>query len=295
MMASCPFCQQDSRLQYRTRDLNRKITGEIFHYYRCSSCRLIFLSPIPNNLGEYYPNNYYPIPASISELSKVAEYERYKIDMVKRFASGGRLLEIGPAYGSFIYLAKQAGFDAEAIEMDSNCCKFISETIGAKIMQNNDPAVALESTGSYNVIALWHVIEHLPDPWKTLQAVSTKLQPGGIVILAAPNPEALQYRILGRFWPHVDAPRHLSLIPLRLLSEKMTALGLKTIWWTTRDQGALGWNTFGWVHFFNNITDRRYIKTGLDLVGRFVSVVLGPLERMDSLGSAYTVVFKKEH
>jgi hypothetical protein len=147
---------------------------------------------------------------------------------------------------------------------------------------------------SYNVIALWHVIEHLPDPWETLQALSRKLLPGGILVIAAPNPKSFQFHVLGRFWPHVDAPRHLSLIPISLLAEKITAFGLKPLWSTTKDQGTLGWNTFGWVHFFNNITERRYVKTILNIVGKFVSILFGPLEQMDSLGSAYTVVFKKE-
>ena len=294
MRATCPLCKRDSRLYFRTRDLNRKITQENFHYYHCSSCSLIFLSPIPNDLGKYYPNNYYSIPSSISELAKVAESERYKIDIVKQFASRGRLLEIGPAYGSFTYLAKQAGFDTEAIEMDSNCCRFISETIGAKAIQSKDPSEALKNVNNYSVIALWHVIEHLPDPWKTLESLSDKLQPGGFLVIAAPNPDAFQFRVLGRLWPHVDAPRHLALVPLSLLTKQLSLLGLRQVWSTTVDKGTLGWNTFGWVYFFTNFTNLRYIKTGLAIIGRITSIILGPIERMKGLGSAYTVVFQKE-
>jgi 2-polyprenyl-3-methyl-5-hydroxy-6-metoxy-1,4-benzoquinol methylase len=294
MRATCPLCKQDSRLHFRTRDLNREITREIFNYYRCSSCNLIFLSPIPVDLGKYYPNSYYPIPSSISELTKSAEAERYKIDIVRQFASSGRLLEIGPAYGAFIYLAKKAGFDAEAIEMDPKCCRFISETIGAKSIQSNDPSEALKNVENYNVIALWHVIEHLPDPWKTFEAISNKLQPGGILVIAAPNPDAFQFRVLGRYWPNVDAPRHLKLITLSLLTKQMLSLGLRPIWSSTTDNGTLGWNIFGWVHFFTNITNLRYIKTGLAIIGRITSIILGPIERLKGLGSAYTVVFQKE-
>jgi len=245
-------------------------------------------------LRKYYPNNYYPIPSSIDDLAKTAEYERYKIDIVRQFTSGGRLLEIGPAYGSFLYLAKQSGFDAEAIEMDANCCTFIREIIGAKVIQSSDPSEALKSVENYNAIALWHVIEHLPDPWKTLEAISCKLQPGGILVIAAPNPEAFQFRMLGRFWPHVDAPRHLELIPQSLLTKKMQSLGLKTVWSTTTDVGTLGWNTFGWEYFFGNFTNLRYVKTGLALMGRILSILLGPIERMKGLGSAYTVVYRRE-
>ncbi len=293
MRATCPLCKQDSRLYFRTRDVNRKITREIFNYYRCSSCSLIFLSPIPGDLGKYYPNSYYPIPSSISELVKAAEAERYKIEIVKQFASGGRLLEIGPAYGTFIYLAKKAGFDAEAIEMDPKCCSFISEIIGVKAMQSNDPYETLKGLEKYNVIALWHVIEHLPDPWKTLEAISNKLEPGGILVVAAPNPEAFQFRVLRRYWPHIDAPRHLNLIPLSLLTEQLLSLGLRPVWSTTTDRGTLGWNTFGWVQFLTNFTNLRYFKTGLAIIGRLISIILGPVERMNGLGSAYTGVYQK--
>jgi 2-polyprenyl-3-methyl-5-hydroxy-6-metoxy-1,4-benzoquinol methylase len=203
-------------------------------------------------------------------------------------------LEIGPAYGSFIYLAKEAGFNAEAIEMDPNCCRFISEAIGVKAIQSNDPSVALKGVENYDVIALWHVIEHLPDPWKTLEAISKKLQPGGILVIAAPNPEAFQFRVLGRFWPHVDAPRHLKLIPLSLLDREMLSLELKPVWSTTTDKGTLGWNTFGWMYFFTNFTNLRFIKTELAIIGRIMSIILGPIERMKGLGSAYTVVYQKE-
>jgi SAM-dependent methyltransferase len=161
-------------------------------------------------------------------------------------------------------------------------------------MQSNDPTEALKNAGNYDVIVLWHVIEHLPDPWKTLEAISGKLIPGGILVIAAPNPQAFQFRMLGRYWPHVDAPRHLSLIPLSLLIKQMLSLGLKPAWSTTKDQGTLGWNTFGWVTFFTNVTNIRYIKTGLALVGRIISLVLGPIERSNGSGSAYTVVFQKE-
>jgi len=294
MTANCPGCKNESPLIFRAMDFNRKTTSERFNYYRCPSCRLIFLSPNPNDLGKYYPENYYSIPSSIGELAKAAECELYKIDIVKRFASGGRLLEIGPANGSFIYLAKQAGFDAEVIEMDSKCCRFICETIGVKVIQSNDPSEALKGVENYNVIALWQVIEHLPEPWETLEAISKKLKPGGVLIIAAPNPEAFQFRVLGRFWPHVDAPRHLTLIPLSLLAKQALSLGLKPRWSTTADKGALGWNAFGWVYFLTNFTNRRYMKAGLGVVGRIVSSILGPIERLNSLGSAYTAVFQME-
>lgn len=255
---------------------------------------LIFLSPVPKDLVDYYPADYYAVPRSIMELEKIADGERYKIDLVKQFSTGGRLLEIGPAYGSFLYLAKQAGFTAEAIEMDPNCCRFIRETIGVKAIQSDDPSKALEGAENYDTIALWHVIEHLPNPWSTLEAVSKKIKSGGILILAAPNPDAFQFHVLGRYWPHVDAPRHLSLIPRSLLSRQAGSLGLTPVWSTTNDKGALGWNGFGWITFFSNLSSSGSTSRILNIIGRIVSIVMSPADRREGRGSAYTVVFRKE-
>jgi SAM-dependent methyltransferase len=294
MNKSCPQCKSETHLFFSTADYNRKTSKETFNYYRCPNCRLIYLFPIPNNLGEYYPKEYYSFPSSIEQLAQSAEPERYKIDIVKQFSSHGRLLEIGPASGNFTYLAKKAGFEVEAIEMDANCCSFLREVIGIKAMNSIDPSAALIGAEKYDVITLWHVIEHLPDPWVTLKSIADGMVSGGILVIAAPNPDAFQFRILGRFWPHVDAPRHLELIPLPLLANHVKSLGLTAVWATTTDKGTLGWNIFGWEVFFANISNQRLIKRRFSKLGKLISKIVRPIERMTDRGSAYTAVFKKE-
>ncbi len=294
MKIFCPLCKKPSSLFFRTKDYNRKITRETFYYYSCPLCKLIFLSPIPVDMGKYYPDTYYAVPSSYEQLEKASQGERYKINIVQQFVNKGRLLEIGPAYGGFTFLAKQAGFEVEALEMDRNCCKFLQDVVGIKTINSNDPAEDLRNSEKYNVIALWHVIEHLPAPWKTLKAISGKLLPGGILVIAAPNPDAFQFHILGRFWPHVDAPRHLSLIPLSLLQHEIGLFGLKTIWSTTSDKGTLGWNIFGWEVFFSNLASRGFFRKNFRRIGWAISKLVAPIERINGLGSAYTAVFMKE-
>lgn len=143
------------------------------------------------------------------------------------------------------------------------------------------------------MIALWHVIEHLPDPWPTLDAICKSLKPGGIVVLATPNPGSFQFNIMGSNWPHVDAPRHVMLIPMRLLAEKLESLGMKAELITTTDQGSIGWNKFGWEYFFGNLCSQRYLKKILRLIGRLISLLFSSIEKKEGKGSAYTVVFRK--
>jgi SAM-dependent methyltransferase len=294
VIVRCPQCEYGSPLYFRSKDYNRHVTCVTFDHYRCPNCCLIYIWPVPENLGAYYPETYHSVPESSTYLETGSEPERYKIEMVQRYCGKGRLLEIGPSYGSFTYLAKKAGFEVEAIEMNERCCKFLNEIVGVQAILSDDPVKALKQAEPYDVIALWHVIEHLPNPWVTLNAICDRLNPGGIVVLAAPNPGALQFQIMGRYWPHLDAPRHLTLIPMTLLAEKLSALGLKAEFMTTTDQGSLGWNTFGWEFFFSNLTSHARAKSVLRRIGRLISRLLSPIEAREGVGSAYTLIFRKE-
>lgn len=289
----CPACAQAAPLLFVARDVNRRLSETPFPYFRCGACGLIFLSPIPADLSAHYPSDYYGFPATPQEIDRAADHERYKIEIVQRFVKGGRLLEIGPSWGAFVHLAKRAGYEAEAIEMDSRCSAFIREKIGARVVHSADPVAALRDLAPYDVIALWHVVEHVPDPWTLLRAAADRLRPGGILLIAAPSPASLQFRLQGASWPHVDAPRHVALIPLPLLSERATALGLAPAWATTRDPGSVGWNVFGWEFFFGNLSTSRRPNRWLRSLGRKVAWLLSPLERREGAGSAYTAVFRK--
>ena len=280
MKRNCPYCNTESRLYFQSKDYNRNITQEIFDHYRCSQCGLIFIMPVPVNLADYYPESYHFVPESSEHLEEGSKPEHYKIEIVQGFVDNGRLLEIGPSYGSFAYLAKKAGFEVEAIEMNARCCQFLNKVIGVNAINSDDPIAILGQMKPYDVIALWHVIEHLPDPWTILNAICASLKPGGIVVLATPNPSSFQFNIMGYRWPHVDAPRHLILIPMRLLAKRLEALGMKAELITTTDQGSIGWNLFGWEFFFANFSSQLYLKKVL-------------IEKIEGKGSAYTMVFRK--
>ncbi len=245
-------------------------------------------------MAEYYPNTYHSIPESSLRLEAESTRELYKIQLVQRFITKGKLLEIGPSSGAFCYLAKQAGFDVDAIEMNKWCCDFLNDVVGVRATHSSDPVKELQKRSSYDVIALWHVIEHLSNPWAALDAICAAVSPGGIVVLASPNPKAWQFSIMGRYWPHVDAPRHLWLIPMEVLKEKMRAAGLVTVLATTTDRGSIAWNAFGWEFFFGNMTSSSIMKRILRLAGKIVSLCVAPFETSEGRGSCYTMVLRKE-
>jgi 2-polyprenyl-3-methyl-5-hydroxy-6-metoxy-1,4-benzoquinol methylase len=289
----CPYCNSLAPIIFKATDRNRNISQETFNYHLCKSCFLIFIHPIPENLGRFYPSSYYYIPSSINELANAAKFENYKIKLVNQFISEGRLLEIGPSIGSFSYLAQQNGFQVDTIEQDDSCCTFIQEKLKIPTIKTDNIISALPKTPTYNVIALWQVIEHLPEFWKTLEASIEALLPNGIIILAAPNPSSLQFRIFKKFWTHLDAPRHVSLIPISLIVKHLESKGLKLVLKTVSDQGCLSWNHFGWIYSLSNFCSNRFLKKGLIIIGKCLNKLFKPLEKRFNLGTSYTLIFKK--
>ena len=147
----------------------------------------------------------------------------------------------------------------------------------------------------YDIVVLWHNIEHLTEPWKLLDAVAEKIQNGGIVIIASPNPESFSFKFLRSLWPHLDAPRHIYLIPDKLLSNKMYSLGFNLINKTTNDKGGLRWNIFSWQKFLMNSLSTTRFERVFYLIGLVISQMLSPIERNNFKGSCYTLIYKKHN
>lgn len=290
---ACVQCGGETEPAFETRDLNRRIDDTLFCYSRCRRCGVIFLREAPREPALYYPDDYYIIARSLDELAAWSRSEAYKLDIVSRFRDSGRLIEIGPASGAFAYLAKTAGYEVTAIEMDRRCCEYLASQLGIEVIHTAEEASALEAAGPTDVIAMWHVIEHLPDPWRILEVAARKLRPGGILVLAAPNPDAWQFGLFRGRWTHVDAPRHLWLIPAGVLQRRAEALGLAVRMRTTRDQGSLSWNRFGWEWSLANFFSSRAARRMARLAGRAAAAAASIVESREGKGAAYTVVLEK--
>lgn len=265
-----------------------------FYYYKCEDCGYIYLDPIPDDLDKYYPEEYYDVPKTEEELTATAErFQQWKLDTVLKFKSSGALLEIGPAFGLFAFLAKRSGFDVTGIEMDHRCCEFLRDVIGINVVESADTISALKALPSFDAIVMWQVFEHLPDPWPVLELMSDRLNAGGILILDMPNPDAFQFKVLGRRWVHLDPPRHVSLIPSQLVVQRAGEYGLLPEMVTTSNYGANTYNGFGWAFSFKNVFGDNIVGSIGHFLGRALGKIMIPIERTGKRGSTYTIVLRK--
>ncbi|MDD5108743.1 MAG: class I SAM-dependent methyltransferase [Candidatus Omnitrophica bacterium] len=292
MKTQCPVCKINSGSAFTTKDWNRRVSTEVFKYQKCMKCGLIFLANPPVDLGVYYGESYYCRPL-FKKIENVAKKTSFQLAMIKRFVKDGRLLEVGPGYGVFALQAKKGGFEVDVIEREGKCCDFLAKIIGVKVIKSDKPHEVIESAKEYDVIALWQVIEHLTDPWEFLKKAAKNLKPNGVILIAAPNPAAFQFKLQGAQWPHVDAPRHLWLIPVELLINYVEPFGLEPVMVTFNDKGARAWNRFGWQRYLMNKSSNKLFQTAAFIMGHFISLAVGVFETKKDNGSAYTIILKK--
>ena len=233
---ACPYCTGSSSLLVSSTDYNRSTTNDCFDYFQCAACGLVFMDPIPENMGPYYAGGYDRIPSSLAELRAIAVKETYRLEPILRHKRGGKLLEIGPWRGVFSCNAKDAGFEVTAIEQDTECVRFLREIVGIHTVQSTDPAETLwQMEESFDVIVLWHSLEHLPHPWKIVETAARRLNPGGLLLVAIPNIDSFEFSFLKDRWRHLDAPRHLFFYPVRSLIALCEGSGFRPVEMTTND------------------------------------------------------------
>ena len=287
----CPCCTGASKHLISSTDVNRKTTAQIFHYYQCIVCKLVFMNPTPGDMAPFYKGGYQKIPKSLDQLRIIAKRERYRLDSILKYKEGGRLLEIGPWMGIFSCNAKDAGFDVTTIEMDSNCIDFLRKVVGVKAIQSCEPESALDQIEEkFDVITLWHSLEHLPKPWLVLQKAAEKLAPGGILLVAIPNIESYDFSILKEQWLHLDAPRHLFFYPIPWLERVGSANNLQTLEFTTTDRLSEIISRDAWHKVASSRIPIKYVR---GVVGLLLYRIARWRRNGHYLGGGLTAIFSK--
>jgi SAM-dependent methyltransferase len=287
-MDACPLCGGPSRARLTTTDRNRGIGDERFEYRECTRCGTVFLANPPADMSRWYPPSYYtPDP-------EPSESERAKLAFVTAAVMPGRLVEVGPGAGGFAVAAKQAGYEVAAIEMDEGACRRLETDLGIQAVHSDRPQDALAALPPSRAIAAWHVIEHVEDPWALVDAAAANLEPGGVLVVATPSPEAFGLRVLGSRWAHIDAPRHRFLIPARRLVERARSSGLNCEQLTASDRTGRDWNVFAWQQLFLTPASGERRRKAAFYAGAITAKLLAPIEHRAMAGAAYTAVFRKD-
>ncbi len=210
----CPVCGAKSFKEVFKAPFFRG-DGELFAIKECTSCAFWVTSPRPNDedLGVYYEAGNY-----ISHTSKkeslidhlyvaVRNYSlKRKLSLINKVNKGvGDLLDYGAGTGHFLTVAKSAGWKTEGVEISGD-----ARAVAEK--ENKLSLVSPEEfkwSSTYDVVSMWHVLEHLPGLNEHLAKFSKALNKNGALVVAVPNHESYDAKVYGESWAALDVPLHL--------------------------------------------------------------------------------------
>jgi 2-polyprenyl-3-methyl-5-hydroxy-6-metoxy-1,4-benzoquinol methylase len=188
------------------------VTQEIFELEYDSNSDMLVTKPIPENLEKYYDPNNYISHSDIGNglLEKIYQnVKKYtlnkKIKLINKYSfQEKKLLDIGCGTGEFLINAKNKNWNTVGVELNDGARK---KALG----KNLDVFKSLDSLDNrkFDVITLWHVLEHLPDLDENINKIVSLLNKNGTLIIAVPNYKSHDAEFYKEFWAAYDTPRHL--------------------------------------------------------------------------------------
>jgi SAM-dependent methyltransferase len=215
--------------------------GVRYELRRCGGCGRMLLDPWPSSesLRRAYDAEYYgagqgkfvkPIEAALAWFrERRARQAQALIDvMPAAFGASRRVLDIGCGSGRFLERLIARGLEGYGTELSAESGRraaLVSELhlhVGA-LKPDTYPE------GHFELISVWHVLEHLPDPDATLRNCQRWLVPAGALLLAVPNFDSWQARVFRGQWFHLDVPRHLFHFTPESLDAALRAAGFEPV------------------------------------------------------------------
>jgi 2-polyprenyl-3-methyl-5-hydroxy-6-metoxy-1,4-benzoquinol methylase len=203
---ACPACRETTphALLYRANGCD---------IWQCRSCGLGRTEDTSFDPQAYYTGDYFSGRHSdgysdyrAAEPVLRREFAR-SVALIHGFCPTGRLLDLGCAYGFFLKEAERY-YDVTGIELAEDAAEYCRRS-GLNVLSGVADETNMARIGDFDVITLFDVIEHLPQPHETLALCRRHLRPGGIIVISTGDFGSLLARLAGARWRLMTPPQHL--------------------------------------------------------------------------------------
>lgn len=219
----------------------------------CTDCGTGRFHPLPSpaEIAAFYPPHYYgdlgrKFARPIELMLRVVT-ARYAAFLIDGLARGARVLDVGCGRGLTLASLAARGYEAHGFEITADAARGVDPRAHVRI------APTLEDAGypdaHFDAVVIWHVLEHVAEPRRTLETVRRIVKPGARIVVAVPNFSSLQARSTGADWFHLDPPRHLYHFPLEALRRLLASTGFVI---DSEHHFSLRQNPFGWIQSWQN-------------------------------------------
>lgn len=209
----CPLCQSADIGHFIT-SKDYSISQEEFTIDQCHSCHLLFTNPRPDesSISRYYQSETYISHSDKSNSITDVLYKlvrnitlQQKLKLVNSISKKGKLLDYGCGTGYFLKTCRKNGWDTFGVEPETSARSQALQQTDGQIFPN---LATLEELG-FDVITLWHVLEHVHPLHEVLSQLVSLLDENSKLVIAVPNPKSYDAQKYGVHWAAYDLPRHL--------------------------------------------------------------------------------------
>ncbi|MER7838006.1 class I SAM-dependent methyltransferase [Streptomyces sp. NPDC096040] len=233
---TCPWCHSDRlTTRLRTTDLLQHKPGR-FVLDRCQECGHTFQNPRLNGTGlEFYYRDFYDglgerkMSGTFGGRTKM--YQGRAESMLPHDATPKNWLDVGTGHGHFCEAAREVlpGTAFDGLDFTDGVELAAREGRVERAYRGAFPELAPDLTAGYDVVSMFHYLEHSTDPDSELRAAHQAVRPGGHLLIEVPDPESRYARLLGRWWLPWLQPQHLHFIPVANLRARLTDLGFTVV------------------------------------------------------------------
>ena len=189
-----------------------------------------FPKPDEKNLKAYYESAAYisHTDATSSLIDKLYQQVKkwmlaYKFKIIEPYQSAGHLLDLGAGTGDFLMEAKSKNWQISGVEPNPKA-RVLAQKKGIHLECD-----LLEITGTFEVITMWHVLEHVHNLSKYLHFLKDHLSENGVLLIAVPNFKSRDAVKYGKFWAANDVPRHLYHFSKTAIEKLFAEVGLELV------------------------------------------------------------------
>lgn len=224
---------------------------------RCTRCGLVFQAS-PRSVDELDHAQTNAYGARQRRFNPVVEagvrtFRMSRIRLATQLATpGDRVLDVGCGRAVFLSMLRDRGYDVVGTELSAETAANADPTIDVRPGELTE---GMFESDSFDLVSIWHVLEHMRRPDEALSLVQSILRPGGALMIAVPNFGSAQSRMAGEHWFHLDLPRHIFHFTPETLRRVIEQSGLRVDRMTT---GQWEMDPFGWVQSVMNRAGLRH-------------------------------------
>jgi len=233
-LIKCPLCKSGNILNHQLVK-DHAVSKKEFTLCRCGDCELLFTNPRPTEeeIGPYYDfKEYYSHEDQVRSFTqwlyqkiRKSSIQR-KVGLIESLVKNGSLLDYGCGTGEFLQGAKKQHWSVRGIEPSEKARAQALGKLPTEVLATLDE---LPEDDTYDVITLFHVLEHIHSLRKTIKKLVNYLKSNSYVVIAVPNPESADAKHYGSDWAGYDVPRHLYHFSQKSMATFQDQFGLELV------------------------------------------------------------------